>query len=406
MPSSRTRPARRRDTIAGLLFLAVLLVAGLLLGAKSTLTLRRDASGAVTAVNAWRFAGRVTLISHSVTGLREVRFEADTLSDSDRRSSSGRSLLGPAKRPEHAVLIGSDGQFSYSYRDDVGLIQGFLRNPRNAALTLTHPVDIRRTVASWILLTVVVLGITGWIWKLILGRDPLAGAERSVTPLPPAIGQTLFVAGFAVIVWFFLAGQNVFGPLATRKVKLLTESSTHDDAAGIARSVHEGVDLDCRDGQGMTALMLAVRAGAAHAVDALLAAGANANLRTSADETALLMAIHLRHPALAAQLFHASPDLSVADSDGRTALHAAAELGDVPTLRLLLSAAANSDVNQPDNYGWTPLFFAAASGRPEAVQTLLAAGADPQRKLPDGRTAADVGRTAGEAAEAYRKPAP
>ncbi len=375
MPEIPNRiPRRRGNEIVGILFLAVALAAGLLLGTESTLTLRRDARGSVTAVNAWRYAGRVTLIAHSVTGLREVRFEKPNLNASERRSSSSGSLFGPSSPRDQMVLVG-DGRFAYPYQDDQGLIRGFLDNPRNAELVLSHPVNIRRTVASWVLLGFAALGVAGWICKLALGRDPLAGAEHSVKPLPPAIGQTIFVSGVLLLLWFFLAGHHVFGPLATRKVKLLMTSATHDDPAGIARAVREGVFVDCRDGQGMTALMLAVRAGAAGAVEALLQAGANPNLRTSSDETPLLMAIHTGRAGLAAR-----------------------------SLTLILKAGA--DVKQPDNYGWTPLFFAAAGGHGEAVRTLLAAGADARRTLPDGRTVADLGRSYPEVSEALQKAAP
>jgi ankyrin repeat protein len=230
--------------------------------------------------------------------------------------------------------------------------------------------------------------------------------ERSVTPLPPAIGQTIFVGIVVGLVWFFLAGDHVFGPLATRKVKLLQQSAQRNDVAGIARAIQEGVFIDCRDGQGMTALMLAVRAGAVPAVDALIEAGANPNLRTSADETALLMAIHTNHLELVGRLLQGAPDVSIADSNGRNALHAAAERGDVATLRLILKAGRADSINLADNHGWTPLFFAVASGQEDAVQLLLAAGADAQQKLPDGRTAADLGKSVHGMGEAGRKTGP
>jgi hypothetical protein len=371
--------------------LIVALAAGLLLGMASTLTLRRETNGSVTAVNSWRFAGRVPLIQHSVTHLREVKFEA--MSTTSERGSNNTGL-GAYKSPEHPVLIG-DGQFAYPYREDASLIRGFLDNPRNAELVLTHPVDIRRTVGSWVLLAFVALGAVGWVWRLILGRDPLANAEDRVTPLPTAIGRLIFGAGVVVLVWFFFAGHHYFGPLATRKVHLLQESASHNDPAGIARSLHAGVFIDCRDDQGMTALMLAARSGAAEALQALLDAGANPNLRNSADETALLMAIHSAHPTLVSRLLQSAADVNVSDSNGRTALHAAAEHGDVPTMRLILKAGA--DVNQADNQGWTPLFFAAGSGHADALQALLEAGADAQRKLPDGRSVADVEKSVREA---------
>jgi Ankyrin repeats (3 copies)/Ankyrin repeat len=394
-PTRRNRPAR----IFGFLFFLVLLAAGLLLGAESRLTLRRDSAGDVTAVNAWAFAGRWALISHAVKHLREVKFQEMSLSGDERRLGVCRDGFGWSNTPEVMALVG-DGSFTYPYHDDAGLIRGFLKNTRNAELVLTHPIDVRRKVASWVLLTVVALSVVGWIWKMVLGRDPLRGAERSVKPLPPALGGAVFVGGMALVLWFFLAGQTVFGPLATKKVKLLMDSAAQDNGEGIAQAAREGVFIDTRDGQSMTALMLAVRAGAAHAVDALLNAGANPNLRANDDDTALMMAIHMNHGPLALRLLDANVDIGISDSNGRTALHASAERADAAVLRLLLKGGA--DVNAPDNHGWTPLFFAAASGSGDAVRVLLDAGADPGRKLPDGRTAADLGSFAGELGERLR----
>jgi hypothetical protein len=398
-PAPRSGPAK----IVGFIFFVALLVAGLLLGTQSKLTLTRDPAGPVTAVNTWTFAGRRTLISHSVSNLREVKFEEMSLSEEERRSGAYRDGFGRTNVPETLVLVG-DSKFTYPYHDDAGLIRGFLNNPRNAELVLAHPVDIRRTVASWALLALAALSVVGWIVKMLLGRDPLRGAERSVKPLPPAIGGAVFIGSIALLAWFFLAGNQFFGPLATRKVKLLMNSATQDNAAGIVEAAREGVFLDGRDGQGMTALMLAVRAGAAHSVDALLNAGANPNLRDNSDETALVMAIHMKHVPLAVRLLDANSDVSVANSNGRTALHASAERGDAATMRLILKAGA--DANLADSHGWTPLFFAALSGSGDAVKALLDAGADASRKLPDGRIAADLASFDGELGQRLRKPGP
>jgi hypothetical protein len=63
-------------TILGALVFLVVLAAGLYLGTASLLTLSRQPSGAVTAVNAWRLAGRVTLLARTVTGLRDAEMDA------------------------------------------------------------------------------------------------------------------------------------------------------------------------------------------------------------------------------------------------------------------------------------------------------------------------------------------
>jgi hypothetical protein len=84
---------RRQIKVVGYILFLVMLAGGLLLGTESSLTLDRNASGSVTAVNAWRFAG-VPLIRRSVTRLREVRLVPMNLSTRDERSSAYHDFRG------------------------------------------------------------------------------------------------------------------------------------------------------------------------------------------------------------------------------------------------------------------------------------------------------------------------
>jgi ankyrin repeat protein len=385
----RNSPYRRRVQALGFLFFLVVLASGLLLGTQSSLTLERNASGSVAAVNAWRFAG-IPLIRRTVSGLREVRIVPMSVSSRDLRSAAYHEMWGRRVIPERVVLVG-DGQLEYPYREDVSLIRSFLANPHNARVELTQPIDVRREASSWVLLSVAVLSTIGWIWQRIGGRDPLSGASRTVTPLPPALGGAVFVGGILVLLWFFTVGHRIVGPIATRKVQLLMQSAAHDNADGIASAVRQGVFVDARDDQDMSALMIAARSGAAQAVDTLIRAGANQGLRDLNDNTALMWAIQTRHMGLAVRLLDAGSGVEDADANGRTALHIAAEAGDPTVTRRLIEAGARID--QADAHGWTPLFFAAASGNADTVAALIDAGATPTAKLPDGRTAADLARS-------------
>lgn len=89
----------------------VMLVSGLLVGTQSSLTLDRNEAGAVTAVNAWRFAG-VPLIRRSVTGLREVRLVPMDVSARDLQSTAYHDIWGRRVIPERVVLVG-DSEIDY-----------------------------------------------------------------------------------------------------------------------------------------------------------------------------------------------------------------------------------------------------------------------------------------------------
>ncbi len=379
---------RQKNTKAvSIIFFLVLLAGGLLLGTESSLVMERDPQGAVTAANSWRFMGRLPLFSRSVTHVKDVRMQEKSLSEKERRSSTHRSAWGMLTVPEELVIIG-DSQLPYPYREDLSLIRAFLENPSNNRSVVRHPIDIRRKVASVVLLTLVFFSIVGWIWQKAAGRDPLAGAPAKVKPLPPAVGAAVFISAIIFLIWFFTAGHRVVGPMATKKVNLLLTSAEKNNASGVEQAVKKGVYLDARDGQSRTALMLAAKSGSADVVDALLKAGANQNLRDLGDNTALMLAIQAGHRDVAMRLLESGADIGAADSNGRTAIHFAADQADASVLRKLISMGAK--VNQPDAHGWTPIFFAAANGSADTVRTLLAAGADARKKLPDGRKVTDL----------------
>ena len=97
--------------------------------------------------------------------------------------------------------------------------------------------------------------------------------------------------------------------------------------------------------------------------------------------------VHGRSQALWLLLHHgANPNL--ADRDGHTPLHLAAETGQVASLRLLLAAGA--DPNAADAWGVTPLHLAARGDRAEAIRLLLDAHANPAAVDARGFSALDV----------------
>lgn len=381
----KNKASRRSKKLVGWIFFLVLLAAGLLCGTESTLVLSRERDGAVIAVNAWRFLGALPLVWRKAEDVRDARLQEVELTQQQARSSAYRNAWGMLTRQEELVIVGTT-EFSYPYHEDLSLIRAFLANPSNRRVELRHPIDIRRKVASVVLLALIALSVVGWVWKKAVGRrvfDP-----KRVKPLPPAIGTAVFLFAIVVAFWFFQAGHLVVGPLATSKVDLLLNAAKNDDASGVAAATSSGVFLDARDGQSRTALMTAAAVGARQAVEALLKAGAHPNLRDLEDRTALTIAISARHAEVAMDLLDAGADVEAADTNGRTAIHLAADERDPSLLKRLIGLGA--DVNRPDAHGWTPIFFAASGGSAESIRALLDAGADARKKLPDGRAPKDL----------------
>lgn len=184
-----------------------------------------------------------------------------------------------------------------------------------------------------------------------------------------------------------------------------------DDDAAIAALLRRGFDPNTRDPKGQVGLTIALQNGSSKAFAALLASSqVNVEARNAQDESPLMMA------ALKGNL-EAVKALLVRDADvnktGWAPLHYAASAGSrqhVAIIALLLENHAYIDATSPN--GTTPLMMAAQYGSNEAVQLLLDEGADPTLKNQLGLTAADfalrVSRTesADKIAAAIRKRQP
>ena len=90
-------------------------------------------------------------------------------------------------------------------------------------------------------------------------------------------------------------------------------------------------------------------------------------------------------------------DVNVAQGDGMTALHWAADRGDVAMTALLLRSGAKL-TGTTKNGGYTPLHVAARAGHGAVVQALLVAGADVKTLTSTGATAMHLAASAGDAA--------
>jgi len=101
-------------------------------------------------------------------------------------------------------------------------------------------------------------------------------------------------------------------------------------------------------------------------------------------------AIFFRHPSLARALIERGADIhAVAENAQRVApVHAAASVGDVETMRLLLDRGA--DPNARQQAGFVPLHAAAGNGDLDMARLLIARGADRHARTDDGKDAAAI----------------
>lgn len=229
------------------------------------------------------------------------------------------------------------------------------------------------------------------------------GWSRGVPFRHFALALLLLLAAFAGAADLFEAAQQ--GDVATLK-RLLAKSSVQVDArnadgntplllavaarqtAAVELLLNAGASLKAQDAAGLTPLHVAVRAGDTALAALLLNRKANILARDHQGWTPLQWAIAADQLEAAKLLLDRGAAVNVADGSGATPLHWAAANGQIPTLEVLLAKGAA--INITDDDGDTALHWAAAAGQDAAVRFLLARGANPNLKDRQGRTALQV----------------
>lgn len=166
-----------------------------------------------------------------------------------------------------------------------------------------------------------------------------------------------------------------------------------NDGDAIASLLRRGFDPNTRDPKGQVGLTLALREGSMAAFNALVAArGLNVEARNAQDESPLMMAAIKGNLPAARALIARDADVN---KTGWAPLHYAASCitRDAPAMvMLLLENHAYIDAASPN--GTTPLMMAVRYGTADTAKLLLGEGADPGLKNQLGLMAADFARQA------------
>ena len=182
----------------------------------------------------------------------------------------------------------------------------------------------------------------------------------------------------------------------------LIDAVNGGDMAALARAIADalsrGADLEARDGDGRTALMLATRANAIEAARLLIEAGADVNARDSIKDTPYLYAGAEGRDEILTMALATGANLRDTNRYGGTALIPACHHGHPSSVRILL--ATGIDIDHVNDLGWTALMETVilGDGGPiyiEILGLLLAAGADTDIPDRDGVTALAHARALG-----------
>lgn len=165
----------------------------------------------------------------------------------------------------------------------------------------------------------------------------------------------------------------------------LMEAAQRADLATIESLLAAGVQINVRNKTGGTALMYGALSGDAKTVRLLLERGAEVNAAASNGWTALMIAAVKGYDAVAGLLLAAGADVNKPDVYGWTPLMRAIYEGRTSAARTLLTAPA-LDATRRNEHGATALHYAADRGDLQSAQSLLQRGADADAKDVDGNT--------------------
>ncbi|XP_029195259.2 kinase D-interacting substrate of 220 kDa-like isoform X4 [Acropora millepora] len=146
-----------------------------------------------------------------------------------------------------------------------------------------------------------------------------------------------------------------------------------------------GIDLEQRDQNGQTSLIIAAEKGNLEIVHELIKRNVQLNVQDEDGWTALIAACKEGHHEIAKELLEGGAKVQLPDLGGWSPLVWASYKGHAEIVRELLNYGA--DPNERGQHGMTALIWASGRGHTEVVDHLLEAGANPDAADKYGTTA-------------------
>jgi ankyrin repeat protein len=141
------------------------------------------------------------------------------------------------------------------------------------------------------------------------------------------------------------------------------------DRAIVELFLAAGLNVNARNKDGRSAILLAAQDGRADVVQTLLVHRADIDQPSQGEyeqgKTALMFAAQRGHAKIVEMLLDAGVKVNATNHAGKTALMYAAEAGWTAAVQMLLARGASIDIHTM--HGWTALLFAADEGHAEVV---------------------------------------
>lgn len=169
-------------------------------------------------------------------------------------------------------------------------------------------------------------------------------------------------------------------PMIASHVTLpLHEAIANRNYADLQVAILSGSDLNVRDSDGQTPLMLSLAMNQEPLAISLMDAGADVRLVDNNKMTALHLAGLCAGEQLVKHLLHYGADPFAKDIRNQLPLHCAAAVGNIEAITALASHTQSKEygIDIPSNHGSTPLHLATLENHPQAVALLCQLGATP-----------------------------
>ena len=173
---------------------------------------------------------------------------------------------------------------------------------------------------------------------------------------------------------------------ATAQLKALSEPLAIADITQVRTLIEAGADVNLRNKDGLTPLMMASKMGRIEVVKLLLKAKADVNARQSNGWSALFAAAAGNHVEVVRCLTENGAELNTKDTSGRALLGLAAYAGYDAIVGILLENGAEVDTRNGRTQE-TPLIAACQEGHVGVAKLLLEHGADVNAERRDGANA-------------------
>jgi ankyrin repeat protein len=170
----------------------------------------------------------------------------------------------------------------------------------------------------------------------------------------------------------------------------LLQATQRADKEAVLALLQQGANINVRDDQGRTPVMLATYQHNTDMVKTLLEVGADVNIRDNDKANPLLHSAAMGWLDILQLAINAHADTTLTNRHGGISIIPASERGHVEIVRALLTRT-NINVNHINNYGWTALLEAIIlsngdKAHQQIVQLLVDHGADVNLADQDGVT--------------------